>query len=213
MCLCVQSLSRVQLFENRMECSPPGSSVHGIFQARILEWVAISYSRDLPDKGIKPAPLALAGGFFYYCTTWEAPNRWAWQKELIPANLEYVKSSTNVAVNSCATIRMEKLLYQTSSRPVLIDLRTLESLKPLGTHFNISDMSIQNLTNINHYEFQISLYKMKYEKLSFSLLRVWFLFIIPSVLNALCFFSLLVVPWKLSSNPTSPKFTDFLSFV
>ena len=27
-----------------MECSPPGSSVHGIFQARILEWVAISFS-------------------------------------------------------------------------------------------------------------------------------------------------------------------------
>ena len=27
------------------DCSPPGSSVHGIFQARILEWVAISYSR------------------------------------------------------------------------------------------------------------------------------------------------------------------------
>ena len=28
-----------------MDCSPSGSSVHGIFQARILEWVAISYSR------------------------------------------------------------------------------------------------------------------------------------------------------------------------
>ena len=28
-----------------MECSPPGSSVHGIFQARILEWIAISSSR------------------------------------------------------------------------------------------------------------------------------------------------------------------------
>ena len=28
-----------------MDCSPPGSSVHGIFQARILEWVAISSSR------------------------------------------------------------------------------------------------------------------------------------------------------------------------
>ena len=27
-----------------MDCSPPGSSVHGIFQARILEWVAIAYS-------------------------------------------------------------------------------------------------------------------------------------------------------------------------
>ena len=29
-----------------MECSPPGSSVHGIFQARILKWVAISSSRE-----------------------------------------------------------------------------------------------------------------------------------------------------------------------
>ena len=32
-----------------MDCSLPGSSVHGIFQARILEWVAISYLGDLPD--------------------------------------------------------------------------------------------------------------------------------------------------------------------
>ena len=30
---------------NPMDCSPPGSSVHGIFQARILEWVAISLSK------------------------------------------------------------------------------------------------------------------------------------------------------------------------
>ena len=30
---------------NPMECSPPGSSIHGILQARILEWVAISFSR------------------------------------------------------------------------------------------------------------------------------------------------------------------------
>ena len=30
---------------NPMDCSPPGSSVHGIFQAWILEWVAISFSR------------------------------------------------------------------------------------------------------------------------------------------------------------------------
>ena len=37
-------LSHVQLFDP-MNCSPPGSSVHGIFQARTLEWVAVSYSR------------------------------------------------------------------------------------------------------------------------------------------------------------------------
>ena len=37
-----------------MNCSLSGSSVHGISQARILEQVAISYSRDLPDPGIEP---------------------------------------------------------------------------------------------------------------------------------------------------------------
>jgi len=36
-----------------MDCSPPGSSVLGILQARILEWIAISSSGDLPDPGIK----------------------------------------------------------------------------------------------------------------------------------------------------------------
>ena len=42
-----------------MDCSLPGSSVHGIFQARILEWIAIPFSRDLPNPGIEPTSLAL----------------------------------------------------------------------------------------------------------------------------------------------------------
>ena len=45
-----------------MDCSPPGSSVHGIFQARILEWVAIPFSSDLGNPGslaIKPGSPAL----------------------------------------------------------------------------------------------------------------------------------------------------------
>ena len=37
-----------------MDCSLPGSSLHGILQARVLEWVAISFSRGLPDPGIEP---------------------------------------------------------------------------------------------------------------------------------------------------------------
>ena len=43
------------------DCSLTGSSVHGIFQARILEWVAISFSRDLPNPRIEPTSPALAG--------------------------------------------------------------------------------------------------------------------------------------------------------
>ena len=42
-CVCV--LSHVQFFCNPMDCSPSGSSLHGISQARILEWVAISSPR------------------------------------------------------------------------------------------------------------------------------------------------------------------------
>ena len=40
------------------QSSLPGSSVHGIFQARILEWVAFPLPRDLPDPGIEPVSLA-----------------------------------------------------------------------------------------------------------------------------------------------------------
>ena len=44
-CAVVQLLGHVQLFCDPKNCSPPGSSVHGILQARILEWVAVCSSR------------------------------------------------------------------------------------------------------------------------------------------------------------------------
>ena len=50
-------------------------SVHGISQARILQWVAFPPPGDLPDRGIKPAFLTspvLEGGFFTTSATWEA---------------------------------------------------------------------------------------------------------------------------------------------
>ena len=42
-----------------MDCSLLGSSVHGILQARILEWVTFPSAGDLPDPGIKPGSPAL----------------------------------------------------------------------------------------------------------------------------------------------------------
>ena len=42
--VCMHARSYLTLCDP-LDCSPPGSSVHGIFQARMLEWVAISYSR------------------------------------------------------------------------------------------------------------------------------------------------------------------------
>ena len=60
-----------------MGCSLLGSSVPGISQARILEWVPFLTPGDLPDPGIESVSLAspaLAGGFFTTSATWEAPN-------------------------------------------------------------------------------------------------------------------------------------------
>ena len=53
-----------------VDCSPPGSSVHGILQARILEWVAISYSRGSSRPGMEPA--SFGRWVLYHCTTWKA---------------------------------------------------------------------------------------------------------------------------------------------
>ena len=57
-----------------MDCRTPDFSVHGVFQARTLEWIAILCLRDLSNQGIKPvspASLALADGFF----TTEPPGK------------------------------------------------------------------------------------------------------------------------------------------
>ena len=54
-------------------CVLLGSSVHGISQARILQWVAISSSRHIFDPGIEPTSPTLAGGFFTTSTTLEPP--------------------------------------------------------------------------------------------------------------------------------------------
>ena len=50
----MKSLSRVRLFVTPWTVTLSGSSNHGIFQARILEWVVFSFSGDLPDPGIEP---------------------------------------------------------------------------------------------------------------------------------------------------------------
>ena len=58
-----------------MDYSLPGSFVHGILQARILEWVAMPSSRDLLNPRIEPTFLTsppLADGYFTPNATWEA---------------------------------------------------------------------------------------------------------------------------------------------
>ena len=59
-CCCLVAKSCLTLCDPMFTC-PPGCSVHGILQARILEWVANSFSRGYPDPGIERTSPALAG--------------------------------------------------------------------------------------------------------------------------------------------------------
>ena len=60
---------------NPVDCSPPGSSVHGILQARILEWVAISFSRGSSPPRDQTRVSCIAGRFFTIWAVREAQKQ------------------------------------------------------------------------------------------------------------------------------------------
>ena len=53
-----------------MDCSPPGSSIHGVFQARVLEWGAIAFS----------IPCGMAKNIFFYFFSWTYKKQQNWPK-------------------------------------------------------------------------------------------------------------------------------------
>ena len=68
MCIC-------SVMSNPMDCSPSGSSVHGVLQARVLEGVAISFSRRSSwsrDRTHVSCIFCIGRWILYHCTTWEA---------------------------------------------------------------------------------------------------------------------------------------------
>ena len=75
--LCMLSLQSCLTLCDPKNYSPPGSSVHGILQAGILEWVAISFSRrSFPESN--PCLImfpALVAGFFITSATWQGPGK------------------------------------------------------------------------------------------------------------------------------------------
>ena len=76
MSVCAKLLQLCLTLYNPMDCSPPGSTVHGILQARILDTgLLCPCPGDLPNPGIKPSSLmspALASRFFATSSSWEA---------------------------------------------------------------------------------------------------------------------------------------------
>ena len=72
-------ISHIWLFCDPIDCSLPGFSVPGIFQARILDWVAISYSRGSSwprDQTLTSWVSYIGRWVLHHCATWEAQNSW-----------------------------------------------------------------------------------------------------------------------------------------
>ena len=94
--MCSQSYPTLR---DSMDCNPTGSSVHGILQAKILEWVALPTSRGPPDPGIEPMSLclsALASGLFTTSTTWETQKGRYLNSTLSLINKRTIKSYVEI---------------------------------------------------------------------------------------------------------------------
>ena len=82
-----------------MDYIPPDSFIHGILQAKILEWVALPTSRGPPDPGIEPMSLclsALASGLFTTSTTWETQKGRYLNSNLSLINKRTIKSYVEI---------------------------------------------------------------------------------------------------------------------
>ena len=104
-----------------MDCSPAGSSVHGILQARILEWVAIPFSRGSSWLRYQTLGSCIAGRFFTIWATGEALS--IWYLELFLLELQSVTFSSGFSVargqwcrGQTSSIRVEQRF---SSRMIL----------------------------------------------------------------------------------------------
>ena len=79
-CVCVGACARSIVSDSLQPiyCSQPGSSVHGIFQARILKWVAISFSRGSSrsrDRFCISHVSFIGRQILYHCITWKPPSQ------------------------------------------------------------------------------------------------------------------------------------------
>ena len=104
----VKSLSHVRLFATPWTVAHSGSSVHGILQARILEWVAISFSRGSSQLRDQTWVSCIAGRRFILWANREA-LRTRWMRRNFPTsyhNIHYKVVMVNIAQTSTRTRRL-----------------------------------------------------------------------------------------------------------
>ena len=105
----IESLSVCLTLCNPMGCSLPDSSVHGILQERILEWVAILFSRGYSQLRGGSQVSHIAGGFFSIWATREAQEYWC-EKPSLPLGI-FLTQGSNLGL-----LHFRQILYQLSNQ-------------------------------------------------------------------------------------------------
>ena len=85
-----------------IDCSPSGSSVRGIFQARILHWLAISFSRGFSwprDQTHVSGIFCISRQILYHCATWEVPS-FPRSIKIVRRRLQFSKCTLTLFLNS-----------------------------------------------------------------------------------------------------------------
>ena len=104
-----------------MDCRLPGSSVHGIFQARVLEWVAISSSRGSSWPRDRTRVSHIVSRHFTVWATREVPwvKKGPWVKELREASSQHPKRNWILPTTTWASLEEELPPVEPSTKPWL----------------------------------------------------------------------------------------------
>ena len=148
-CVWAQSLSHVQLFATP-DCILPGYSIHGIFQARILEWVALFSSRGSSpprDQNHLSCVSCIAGGFLTHWAIREVPQK--------SVRKTVTKRPINLSSDNRILILLMAIVYHSAYDQMLSPSPTL-TFAQCSAHFknftwslrtNFENMSKQLLIN------------------------------------------------------------------
>ena len=101
---------------NPMDCSLTGSSLHGILQARVLEWVAVSFSRGSSRRRDQTRVSCIPGRRFKIWATREAHSLWNLNTFFFQTPSQQRKKTSSAKSEPCSSAE------KTSSEPVGIDV-------------------------------------------------------------------------------------------
>ena len=104
--LCVLVTQSCMTLCNHMDCSPPGSSIYGILQVRIVEWVAIPFSRGSSWSSDRTWVSCIVGWFFTIWATRETGFPWS-----VHVLIQYILHFTHISLSLSEIISFICLRY------------------------------------------------------------------------------------------------------